>query len=228
MNPIMMGGMYLWPLTWAPDGFLFCEGQTLEIAKYPALHEIIGDKFGGDNKKYFRLPDMRTAVAVGAGQLPGSDLYTLAQRGGQETVKLNISQIAAHNHATYDLYPERGIDGFAVIPPLNHQVSKACLPVNTSGGTTTIPGGEAFPAAAPDISGIPENSIYASPDDSTYIPVSARIEGAEDLKIEAQGTPTLIGSLASTGGGQPHTNLQPYIVLNYIICINGPFPDFHK
>jgi microcystin-dependent protein len=29
---------------------------------------------------------------------------------------------------------------------------------------------------------------------------------------------------ASVGGGQPHTNMQPYIVVNYIIALQGVYP----
>ncbi len=32
-------------------------------------------------------------------------------------------------------------------------------------------------------------------------------------------------SNANSGGGQDHTNLQPYQVVNYIICIEGVFPS---
>jgi microcystin-dependent protein len=32
-------------------------------------------------------------------------------------------------------------------------------------------------------------------------------------------------SLSNTGGSQPHTNTQPYLVLNYIIALQGIFPS---
>lgn len=31
-------------------------------------------------------------------------------------------------------------------------------------------------------------------------------------------------AIGATGGGQPHNNLQPYLVLNYIIALQGIFP----
>ena len=34
--------------------------------------------------------------------------------------------------------------------------------------------------------------------------------------------PSTVG--AGTGGGQPHNNLQPYLVLNFIIALQGIFP----
>lgn len=33
------------------------------------------------------------------------------------------------------------------------------------------------------------------------------------------------GVLVSTGGNQPHDNLQPYLEVNFIICVKGTFPD---
>jgi microcystin-dependent protein len=31
-------------------------------------------------------------------------------------------------------------------------------------------------------------------------------------------------ALAVSGGGQPHTNMQPFLALNFCICLNGEFP----
>ena len=33
------------------------------------------------------------------------------------------------------------------------------------------------------------------------------------------------GAISITGGGQPHTNMQPYLALNYIIALQGVFPS---
>ena len=33
------------------------------------------------------------------------------------------------------------------------------------------------------------------------------------------------GIIAATGDGQPHTNLQPYLTLNYVIALQGIFPE---
>jgi microcystin-dependent protein len=32
-------------------------------------------------------------------------------------------------------------------------------------------------------------------------------------------------SISATGGSQPHTNIQPYLVLNFIIALQGIFPS---
>ena len=32
-------------------------------------------------------------------------------------------------------------------------------------------------------------------------------------------------ALSAVGGGQPHSNLQPYLVLNFVIALQGIFPS---
>ena len=50
-----------------PYGWAFCHGQLLPAADYPVLFQVIGTTFGGDGRKSFALPDLRSAVAVGVG-----------------------------------------------------------------------------------------------------------------------------------------------------------------
>lgn len=38
-------------------------------------------------------------------------------------------------------------------------------------------------------------------------------------------TATFDGMLQPSGGGQPHDNMSPYLVLNFCICMNGVFPS---
>lgn len=43
--------------------------------------------------------------------------------------------------------------------------------------------------------------------------------------VPAQLTPLAPNALANTGGSQPHTNLQPYLAMNYSIALQGLFPS---
>jgi hypothetical protein len=49
----------LWPCDWAPRGWVFCSGQTLNIQSYSALFSLLGTKFGGDGITNFKLPEMQ-------------------------------------------------------------------------------------------------------------------------------------------------------------------------
>lgn len=48
-----------------PVGWMKCEGQCLEINKYPKLYMMIGTKFGQNGKFTFVLPDLREKAPPG-------------------------------------------------------------------------------------------------------------------------------------------------------------------
>lgn len=49
---------------------------------------------------------------------------------------------------------------------------------------------------------------------------------AEDTYVSTGATaPMDAASIGSSGGGQSHTNIQPYQVVNYIIALQGVFPS---
>ena len=50
--------------TVVPQGWVLCQGQTLVMAHYPALFEVLGATYGGDGRHTFALPDMRADMAA--------------------------------------------------------------------------------------------------------------------------------------------------------------------
>lgn len=48
-----------------PEGYLKCEGQSLDINKYPRLYMMIGTKFGQEGEFKFTLPDLREKAPPG-------------------------------------------------------------------------------------------------------------------------------------------------------------------
>ncbi|MDQ6804015.1 MAG: tail fiber protein [Actinomycetota bacterium] len=67
---------------------------------------------------------------------------------------------------------------------------------NGGSGTTTRPGGGVPARTTEDI-------YAAAPDGTTMNP----------------------GMIGNTGGSQPHTNIQPYLVVNFCIALQGIFPS---
>ena len=70
----------------------------------------------------------------------------------------------------------------------------------------------------------PENTVLAVPD------------GSPDIQLYSSGTPdtrmasaevSVIGQIdiGFTGGHNPHTNMPPFLVINWIICVEGVFPS---
>ncbi|MBI5715333.1 MAG: phage tail protein [Chloroflexi bacterium] len=97
MDPYI-GEIRIFAGTYAPEGWLFCQGQTLPVAQYQALYAVIGNTYGGDGKKTFALPDLRGRAPVSQGQGTGLSMYGLGKAGGASTVTLSVSQLPTHNH----------------------------------------------------------------------------------------------------------------------------------
>lgn len=54
-----IGTVDLFSFSFAPQNWMVCEGQLLEVSKYAALFSLIGNRFGGDGMMTFGLPDLR-------------------------------------------------------------------------------------------------------------------------------------------------------------------------
>jgi microcystin-dependent protein len=89
----------IFPFSFAPKGWAFCNGQLLPISQNTALFSLLGTTYGGDGKSTFALPDMQGNAPMHPGQGPGLSLHDLGEMGGSETVTLLQSEIPAHTHA---------------------------------------------------------------------------------------------------------------------------------
>lgn len=54
----MLGEIKLIPYADIPTGWLSCNGQLVNINKYPKLYMLIGTKFGKEGAHKFRLPNL--------------------------------------------------------------------------------------------------------------------------------------------------------------------------
>lgn len=94
-----VGEIRLFAGTFAPAGWLFCEGQQLPISDNETLFQLIGTTYGGDGEQTFHLPDLRGRVPVHMGARPGGQHVHLAEAAGVEQVTLTVQQMPAHTHA---------------------------------------------------------------------------------------------------------------------------------
>lgn len=83
---------------YAPKGWVFCNGQLLQINVFQQLYSLLGTRFGGDGRTTFAVPDLRGRVPLSMGHGTGLQNYTIGQRGGFETVTLTREQLPQHNH----------------------------------------------------------------------------------------------------------------------------------
>ena len=74
----------------APDGWLLCDGRTLQSDRYPELYAAIGTTYGQDKPGSFKLPDMRGRVAAGA-----NASNALASRAGADSKQIARANLPA-------------------------------------------------------------------------------------------------------------------------------------
>jgi microcystin-dependent protein len=61
-----LGQICLFPYSFAPRGWMFCNGQSLPIAQYQPLFSLIGVTFGGNGETDFALPDYQNNAPKGS------------------------------------------------------------------------------------------------------------------------------------------------------------------
>jgi len=85
--------------SFAPKGYMLCEGQLLSIAQYSALYSILGTVYGGNGTTTFALPDLRglTPVGTGRSRVSGTE-FKSGEVGGAETTTINTSNLPPHQH----------------------------------------------------------------------------------------------------------------------------------
>ena len=98
MSEPYLGMVILFPYTFAPRGWAFCNGQLLSIAQNTALFSLLGTTYGGDGVTTFALPDLRGRVAMSSGTGPGLSNRTIGEVAGVENVTLISTQMPAHTH----------------------------------------------------------------------------------------------------------------------------------
>jgi microcystin-dependent protein len=173
-----IGEVRMFAGSFAPAGWMLCQGQLLPISEYETLFNLIGTTYGGDGQSTFGLPDLQGRIPIHQGQGPGLQNYLLAQKAGVESVTLSQPQIPIHGHPFI-------ADG--------------------NPGNTGAPANMYFAKTA-------STAVYTVPNSSSNPdPPNYRNLNAAELQPQ--------------GGNQPHENMQPFLVLNYIISLFGIFPS---
>ncbi|TFB75341.1 phage tail protein [Cryobacterium glaciale] len=171
MSSPYVGEIRMFAGSFPPNGWEFCEGQTLPISLNDVLFSLIGTTYGGDGVETFNLPDLRGRMPVHQGTNSTSGITTVVgEMGGVEEVTLGTQQMPSHGHT----------------PHASSQLA------------TT---------------GNPANAVWAAWTDTPYAPAGSTI------------TPMNTAAVSTVGGGQPHSNMPPYLAVSFIISLFGNFPS---
>jgi microcystin-dependent protein len=183
------GTIVQWPGASAPANWLICDGAAVSRTEYASLFAAIGVQYGaGNGTTTFNLPNLKGRVAVGFDSSQ-SEFDTLGETGGAKTHTLTTSQIPSHTHS---FSGTTSTDG-------SHQHTAA------RGGTAAQ---VLTQTAAGD--GSVANRWHLADGSSGGVGILGTLAAGSH-------THTYSGTTGSNGSGEAHNNLQPYLVLNYII-----------
>ena len=93
-----VGEIRMFAGNFAPNGWMFCEGQTLPISENEVLFQLIGTTYGGDGQETFNLPNLASRVPMHMGTGPDGTTYQIGEMAGVESVTLTTQQIPIHTH----------------------------------------------------------------------------------------------------------------------------------
>ncbi len=98
MGQPYVGEIRMFAGNFAPNGWMFCEGQTLPISENEVLFQLIGTTYGGDGEETFNLPNLASRIPIHMGTGPDGTTYQIGEAAGTEQETLTIQQIPNHSH----------------------------------------------------------------------------------------------------------------------------------
>ena len=184
-----VGTILPYPSEEAPSGWLICDGREVSRTKYARLFAVIGTRFGaGDGSTTFNLPDLRGRTCVGL-NIDDTDFNTIGKTGGEKSHTLTIDELPSHDHV------------ISSVPNHTHSIS--------SDGSHT----HYYNVGNPNFLGS-YIGLGLSGSNINSSSAGAHNHGGATGSAGAHDHGGLTGRV---GGGLPHNNLQPYLVLNFII-----------
>ena len=222
----------------APNGYLLCQGQAVSRTTYADLFNVISTKYGvGDGSTTFNLPDLRGRVPVGLSP-SDNDFKTLGSKGGEKAHTLTVQEMPSHNHSATLTINSGGahthsassnstgahthsVSGSAASAGAHtHEMNQSTFnKLDTQYGLTNS--SPAYNDRVIGNNGTSSVSTRTAGAHTHTVSGTAASAGGHShtITVNSGGSHSHTGSVSigNTGGGQAHNNMQPYIVLNYII-----------
>lgn len=239
---VYIGLIMVVPFDFAPNGFAMCAGQTIPISQNQALFALLGNRYGGDGKSTYNLPDLRGRTVVGAfasgGPSPAAN-YALAQSGGALTA--DVTGIPPHTHTATASLSLSGLtaSGDVNIPAstslTNQDISvQGTLPASTDAGSSERPfTGATFGDPTPGTQRMyiapptdPAKTVQLAPITSTgKLTASATGSAQGNISLGVSGSATGTITVQPAGTGATVNTVSPFLALNNIIATVGIFPS---
>jgi microcystin-dependent protein len=234
--------------TTAPSGWLLCFGQEVSRSTYAALFAVAGTAYGaGDGSTTFNLPDLRGRVIAGQDDMGGSAANRLLNTRtitvstiSRSSTTCTVTTTAGHGLDVGDSITISGSGNatfngtwtVATVVTTGAEISRASRTFtfthtssgtisSTAGGTiTTVISGGVDGAALGAVGGAGTHTL-------TVGQIANHAHTFDDKRKSGSGDSSVVENYTNgtgfttnyTGGGGPHNNVQPTIILNYIIKV---------
>jgi microcystin-dependent protein len=188
----------------APDGWLLCDGSAVSRDTYSDLFEAIGTVYGaGDGSTTFNVPDLSGRVVIGV-----SNSHALGSTGGEASHTLTEQELPAHSHVV----PAHGHanDIKAKTPVLNHTITQPVFKYNRPNTKATQTS-----------YGVNNYTSVNTPTATRSTNLAIANHAAADCTVSGGLGDSDLVETGHTGGSAAHSNMQPYVVISYVISTGG-------
>lgn len=200
------GEILLWPGNMPPENWLLCDGAAVSRSEYAALYSVIGTAYGGDDgNATFNLPDLKGKVAVGY-HYADAAFDVLGETGGEKMHILVTAEMPTHTHVQNSHSHTVSASAYSA-GEHSHFIkwyvgSEKYISLSSSGSGDSSAGYQ---------TGYSGGTVY-------HEAMKAAPSGGHSHGLNVSlGASTAVSQ--SVGAGAAHNNLQPYVVLNYIIKV---------
>lgn len=203
----------------APSGYLICDGSAVSRTTYSSLFAAIGTSYGaGDGSTTFNLPDLRQRVPVG--KHSSGTFSMLGSTGGAENTTLSVSNLPSHAH---DVNPASFTSGSE--SSHTHSINPPSTTTSSDGNHTHSYVDEHESSREqvdyPDETWVSDTQTSetkttgAAGNHTHTVNIASFTSGAGSSHTHAVDVPNTTST--AVGSGTSFSNVQPYIVVNYII-----------
>lgn len=191
-----------------PEGYLECDGSAISRTEYADLFDVIGTTYGsGDGSTTFNLPNLSGRVALGVSQT-----HSAGSTGGEESHTLIETETPSHLHSVVQHTHSNNLT--VSTPALSHSITQ---PVFTYVGLKTT------------TSVVTTNSVAkysgrttGTMSQSTNLAISNHPASA--CTVSGGITDCAAFDTETTGSGEAHNNMMPYLAITYLIKAYNPVP----